>query len=90
MFKFDYNTFYFKFITHHGVWDTEELYDINNDPRELQNLINDQSYLNIIANLRTRLFTRLENYNGEDNVPYTERFYSGAVLRGATQKPIKQ
>ncbi|KXI27522.1 acetylglucosamine-6-sulfatase [Paraglaciecola hydrolytica] len=75
----------YKFITYHGVWDTEELYDIKNDPQEMHNLINDESYLSIVANLRSRLFAKLEDNNGQHAVPYTERFSSGAVLREATR-----
>ncbi|MDU0356152.1 DUF4976 domain-containing protein [Paraglaciecola aquimarina] len=75
----------YKFITYHGVWDTEELYDIKNDPKEMHNLIHDERYLSIIADLRKRLFAKLVNNEGQTTVPYTERFSTGAVLREATR-----
>lgn len=75
----------YKFITYHGVWDTEELYDIKNDPKEMHNLINDEAYLSVIADLRHRLFVKLENNNEQHTVPYTERFSTGAVLREGTR-----
>ena len=31
----------YKFITYHGLWDTEELYDMRTDPKEMHNLIHD-------------------------------------------------
>lgn len=71
----------FKFIQYHGLWDTDELYDMRNDPREMNNLINDPKYTAIVGELRGRLFSRLENRDGEHIVPYTEKFSSGAVYR---------
>ena len=71
----------FKFIQYHGVWDTDELYDMRNDPGESTNLINDPEYLPVIADMRRRLFNRLENRAGEHTIPYTEKFSSGAVYR---------
>ncbi|MBU3005367.1 sulfatase family protein [Paraglaciecola arctica] len=75
----------YKFITYHGVWDTEELYDIKNDPNEMYNLINNEAYLKVISSLRARLYSKLENDLGQTTVPYTERFSTGAVLREATR-----
>lgn len=71
----------YKFIQYHGIWDTDELYDLENDPRELHNLIADPQYLQVVADLRQRLFTRLRDRNGGHTVPYTEKFSSGAIFR---------
>jgi arylsulfatase A-like enzyme len=71
----------FKFIQYHGIWDTDELYDMRNDPRESSNLINDPAYLPVIADMRQRLFDKLKNRDGQHTIPYTEKFSSGAVYR---------
>jgi arylsulfatase A-like enzyme len=71
----------YKFIQYHGIWDTDELYDVRNDPREMNNLINDPNYLTVVARFRDRLYERLENREGEHIVPYTKKFSSGAVYR---------
>lgn len=71
----------YKLIQYHGVWDTEELYDMANDPRETTNLIDDAEHVDVKASLRHRLFELLENADGEHVVPYTEKLDTGAVLR---------
>ena len=71
----------YKLIQYHGIWDTEELYDIKNDPKEMNNLVGDPQYLPIVAAMRQKLFQRLVNNQGQHVVPYTEKFSSGAVFR---------
>ena len=71
----------YKFIQYHGVWDLDELYDMRNDPQEMNNLIDDPKYLALVAEMRDRLFARLSNRSGEHVVPYTKKFSSGAVYR---------
>ena len=71
----------YKFIQYHGVWDTEELYDMRNDSAEMHNLIEDSQYLGVVAELRAKLFARLENSEGDHAVPYTEKFGHGAIFR---------
>jgi len=71
----------YKFITYHGLWDTEELYAIKDDPKEMVNLIHDPTYLAIIADLRQKLFARLAQSSSGLSVPYTEKFSHGAVFR---------
>lgn len=71
----------YKFIQYHGIWDTDELYNLKDDPQELRNLIHDVDYLPVVAELRGRLFERLENRRGEHAIPYTQKFSTGAVFR---------
>lgn len=71
----------YKFIQYHGVWDTEELYDMRSDSAEMHNLIEDPQYLGVVAELRAKLFARLENSEGGHAVPYTEKFGHGAIFR---------
>jgi N-acetylglucosamine-6-sulfatase len=50
----------YKFIYYHGVWDTEELYDIENDPEERVNLIDVPGLQDVVRAMRRELFDRLE------------------------------
>ncbi len=56
----------FKYIYYWGVWDTEELYDLQNDPKEMHNLINEPQYQDLIKRLNNELFTWLENSGGAE------------------------
>jgi arylsulfatase A-like enzyme len=81
----------FKLIQYHGIWDTEELYDIKNDPREMHNLIDDPEYLEERVKLRKELHRRLANNRGEHVIPYTEKWGPGAHSRnkeGSTASPF--
>jgi arylsulfatase A-like enzyme len=71
----------YKLIQYHGIWDTEELYDIRNDPREMNNLIDDPDYLEVRVSLRKELHRRLANNRGEHVIPYTEKWGPGAHSR---------
>lgn len=50
----------FKFIRYHGIWDLNELYDIQQDPNEMNNLIRNPVYYNEAKSLRSALFDWLE------------------------------
>ena len=71
----------FKLIQYHGVWDLEELYDLANDPREMNNLIDDPAFLEVRVSLRKELHRRLANDRGEHVIPYTEKWGPGAHSR---------
>ncbi len=71
----------YKLIQYHGIWDTEELYDIRNDPREMINLIDDPDYLEVRVKLRKELYRRLADNEGEHVIPYTEKWGPGAHSR---------
>jgi arylsulfatase A-like enzyme len=49
----------YKFIYYHGVWDSEELYDLQNDPEEMYNLATAPSMQTVVNQMRSRLFDRL-------------------------------
>jgi arylsulfatase A-like enzyme len=70
-----------KYIQYQGVWDLEEIYDVERDPGEMNNLIDDPAYLRAKIDLRHRLYDALANRSGKHVVPFTERFSSGAVFR---------
>lgn len=54
----------FKYIFYHGVWDSNELYDLANDPRETVNLIDVPAYREEVNRMRQQLFGRLEETDG--------------------------
>lgn len=54
----------FKYVHYYGVWDCDELYDLQEDPHELRNLIYSQDHTAILAGLKQRLFTELEAQGG--------------------------
>lgn len=56
----------YKYIRYHGIWDVDELFDLEKDPEERINLINDPAHAEIAKNLNTRLFELLEETNGTE------------------------
>jgi len=54
----------FKFIFYHGVWDQNELYDLEADPKEQFNLIGLPAYRERADAMRDRLFDLLEETDG--------------------------
>ena len=55
----------YKFIRYHGIWDTDELYDLEKDPQELENLINDKKYQQLGDTLKTGNYSQfLKNQMG--------------------------
>lgn len=71
----------YKYIQYHGVWDTEELYDLQSDPGERDNLIEDPQLLSVKVDLRHRLYAALADRQGRNAVPYTQKYNQGAVFR---------
>jgi N-acetylglucosamine-6-sulfatase len=54
----------YKFIHYHGVWDTDELYDMRNDPDERHNLIDASEHRDLVNTLRKRMYDWLEQTSG--------------------------
>lgn len=54
----------YKYMTYHGIWDIDELYDIENDPGEKHNLIKDPEYQELIRNLNKKVYDWLESTDG--------------------------
>ena len=71
----------YKLIQYHGVWDLEELYDLETDPREMHNLIDSAEHADRIVEFRQRLYALLANADGEHVVPYSRRDQGPALLR---------
>lgn len=54
----------YKYIYYNGVWDINELFDLQNDPYEMNNLIRDTSYRKIGLQLKDELFNWLKETGG--------------------------
>ncbi len=54
----------FKYIFYHGVWDQNELYDLQADPNERVNLIDVPEYQQVANQMRDALFDRLQATDG--------------------------
>jgi arylsulfatase A-like enzyme len=54
----------YKYIFYHGIWDTNELYDLVSDPMERHNLIDAPTMQDTVRAMRTRLFDRLQATDG--------------------------
>jgi len=49
----------YKYVFYHGVWDTNELFDLSEDPYETENLIGDPAAAERVSAMRGRLFELL-------------------------------
>ncbi len=58
----------YKFIRYYGIWDVNELYDLETDPLEMNNLIRSPEHQETARELRTDLFDWLERTGGM-NIP---------------------
>mgnify|MGYP002629484412 CR=1 FL=1 len=54
----------FKYITYYGLWDTDEFYNIQDDPTESKNLINDPQYTKLVQEMEDRLYTMMADLGG--------------------------
>lgn len=54
----------FKYTTYYGVWDTDELFDIQRDPEEQNNLIHDPKFVGIKQRMQNRLYDMMDELGG--------------------------
>ena len=71
----------YKYISYQGVWDLEELYDLEQDPTESTNLVFSEEHAEILGDLRARLYKRLKDSSGDYVVPYEVKRGPGHVYR---------
>ena len=60
-----------KYIRCHGLWDRDELYDLQNDPGEMNNLIDAPEQAARVQKMNRQLWTMLQE-SGGDEVPLLE------------------
>ena len=80
----------FKYIQYHGVWDTEELFDLSADPQETRNLVADPAFAPVLIAMRGRLFDGLAARDGGHAITYSRKFNQGAVFRRDTGSPAAE
>lgn len=86
----------FKFIRPHGLWDIEELYDLESDPREITNLVRKPEHASRVKDMRTRLFQILQQTDGlampllEDRDTQAHRRLNGATPQGTFPEHLIQ
>ncbi len=54
----------FKYITYYGLWDADELYDLQSDPNETTNLLYDGKHRDLANDLERQLFGTLTELGG--------------------------
>ena len=70
----------YKLMVYHGIWDTDELYDIQSDPEEMRNLIHDPRYKEVVTQMRRDLWEMIEGMDA-NQVPFGFKRGDGANLR---------
>ena len=70
----------YKYITYYGLWDTDELYDIQADPGETTNLIASRPHQQIAAEMENELYTKLAE-TGSMQIPLNQPRGSSQNLR---------
>jgi N-acetylglucosamine-6-sulfatase len=54
----------YKYIHYYGLWDTDELYDVQKDPHETRNLVRDPAHRQVAQQLNKQMFEELEKTGG--------------------------
>lgn len=54
----------YKYIRYHGIWDTNEFYDLQEDPNEMNNLIASPEHQDLIKSLAGEIYDWLEDTDG--------------------------
>ena len=75
----------YKFIRYQGIWDIDELYDLQEDPLESRNLIFDPRHADLIKQMREHMFDLLEETGGM-NIPLQRDRGSQQNLRSPEKK----
>ncbi len=54
----------FKYITYYGLWDADELYDLQADPAESKNLLYDPQFKSVATDMEKRLYEMMDDLGG--------------------------
>ncbi|MFL3659243.1 MAG: sulfatase/phosphatase domain-containing protein [Opitutales bacterium] len=58
----------YKYTTYYGIWDTDELFDIQKDPMEQKNLFHDPQFAKVKKQMQDRLYVMMDELGGM-NIP---------------------
>ena len=64
----------YKYIRYHGIWDTNEFYDLQEDPHEMNNLIASPEHQDLIRDLADEIYDWLEETGGME-IPLKRTMY---------------
>jgi N-acetylglucosamine-6-sulfatase len=56
----------YKYITYYGLWDADELYDLQQDPGETNNLLYKSEYRKTAKDMENRLYRMMDELGGMD------------------------
>jgi N-acetylglucosamine-6-sulfatase len=54
----------YKYITYYGLWDADELYDLQNDPDETRNLLYDPAHRKLASQMENTLYKKMGELGG--------------------------
>jgi N-acetylglucosamine-6-sulfatase len=54
----------YKYIHYYGIWDTDELYNLDDDPKETKNLVRSPAHKQVLNKLNDQLFATLKSTDG--------------------------
>ena len=54
----------YKYITYYGLWDADELYDLQSDPAESKNLLYEPEFKGLAEEMETKLYAMMEELGG--------------------------
>ncbi|MGJ8726404.1 MAG: sulfatase family protein [Roseibacillus sp.] len=54
----------YKYITYYGLWDSDEFYDMQEDPAESRNLLNDPAIKKQAKEMENKLYTMMAQFGG--------------------------
>jgi N-acetylglucosamine-6-sulfatase len=54
----------YKYITYYGLWDVDELYDLQSDPAETQNLLHDPAFRKMANEMENQLYATMQRLGG--------------------------
>lgn len=77
----------YKYIHVHGMWDLDELYDLERDPGETTNLIFSAEHQTIVREMNTKLFATLQDTGGMFITLQPDRGGSNNLRRESGSKP---
>jgi N-acetylglucosamine-6-sulfatase len=80
----------YKFIRPYGLWDVEELYDLEADPKEITNLLRDPAHQEIVKQMKRQLFELLKQTGGMSIPLFEDRGGQGIqrAKEGTPQAPF--